>query len=63
MLLVSVMDTLDDENAPALLEITNSQIKSAIAAKKAHIPILKIKVVGGPAYGKYFVRNPLDASR
>ena len=32
-------------------------------ARSGRIPLLKIKVVGGPAYGKFFVRNPLDCSK
>ena len=31
--------------------------------RKERIPLLKIKVVGGPAYGQIFVRNPLDVSK
>ena len=24
------------------------------------MPLLKLKVVGGPGYGQFYVRNPLD---
>ena len=62
LLLVNLMDSLDEQTAPALLEQTNLQGRLAVQSKE-RIPLLKIKVVGGPAYGKYFVRNPLDNSK
>ena len=62
MLLVSLMDSLDEETAPALLDVTNIHEQMALQ-KSTRIPLLKIKVVGGPAYGQFFVRNPMDGSR
>mmetsp|Transcript_10662 Transcript_10662/g.14357 ORF Transcript_10662/g.14357 Transcript_10662/m.14357 type:complete len:110 (+) Transcript_10662:886-1215(+) len=56
------MDSLDEETSPALLDVTNQQECQALR-KGSRIPLLKIKVVGGPAYGQFFVRNPLDRSK
>ena len=64
LLLVSLMDSLDEETTPALVDITNVQARVALAkSNNSRIPLLKIKVVGGPAYGQFFVRNPLDGSK
>ena len=58
------MDSLDEETTPALIDITNVQDRVALAkSNNSRIPLLKIKVVGGPAYGQFFVRNPLDGSK
>ena len=65
LLLVSLMDSLDEETTPALIDSNNSvQARIALAKRNnSRIPLLKIKVVGGPAYGQFFVRNPLDSSK
>lgn len=44
------MDSLDEETSPALLDKTNQQERIAIS-RSGRVPLLKIKVVGGPAYG------------
>jgi len=65
LLLVSLMDSLDEENTPALTN-ASQEIQARLALAKSpnsRIPLLKIKVVGGPAYGQFFVRNPLDSSK
>ena len=51
LLLVSLMDSLDEEQAPALLDITNRQDSSYAMRRPTRMPLLKIKVVGGPSYG------------
>lgn len=53
LLLVSLMDSLDEENTPALVNATEgAQARIALAkSQNSRIPLLKIKVVGGPAYG------------
>ena len=50
LLLVSLMDALDEESSPALIDITNYSQRTALA-RSGRVPLLKIKVVGGPAYG------------
>ena len=62
LLLVSLMDALDEESSPALIDITNYSQRTALA-RSGRVPLLKIKVVGGPAYGQFFVRSPLDCSK
>ena len=62
LLLVSLMDALDEDSAPALMDVTNQSQRMALS-RSGRVPLLKIKVVGGPAYGQFFVRNPLDCSK
>ena len=50
LLLISLMDELDEETSPVLLDVTNTQQRLALA-RRERIPLLKIKVVGGPAFG------------
>lgn len=56
------MDSLDEETSPALMDRTNIAAQ-AMVARNNRIPLLKLKVVGGPSYGKFFVMNPLDSSK
>lgn len=63
ILLVSLMDCLNEETAPALVDKTNKMTNQAVGSNHLRLPLLKLKVVGGPVSGKFFVMNPLDCSK
>ena len=60
--MVSLMDCIDEQTTPVLMDISNVHARAAIQ-KNTRLPLLKLKIVGGPGYGRFFVRNPLDNSK
>ncbi len=44
------MDTLDEETSPAFMDVTNYDGR-VLLSKNVRLPLLKLKVVGGPSYG------------
>lgn len=61
LLLVSTMDFLSEEHTPALLD--SNKLKKLRENPHLTYPLLKIKVVNGPCYGRMFVCDPLDQTK
>ena len=61
LLLVSVTDGIDEERTPALADRTN--IQRVVGSAQGKVPLLKLKVIGGPCFGKMICRSPISEQR
>ena len=61
ILLVSVADGIDEETTPALADRTN--LPRVVGSAQGRVPLLKLKVIGGPSYGRIFCRSPFSEQR